>query len=80
MMGSSQAETEIPLDLSEQVLQAPDSLEVLACPRPLLNAHFVCIIENMPYPENPAVIDDNKVDDVLIKCQVDNQEGSKAPD
>jgi hypothetical protein len=34
----------------------------------------------MPYPENPVVIDDNKVDGVLIKYQVDNQEGIKAPD
>jgi choline dehydrogenase-like flavoprotein len=31
---------------------------------------FVCIIEDMPYPENRVVIDDNEVDGVLIKYTV----------
>jgi choline dehydrogenase-like flavoprotein len=31
---------------------------------------FVCIIEDMPYPENRVVIDDNEVDGVLIKYTI----------
>jgi choline dehydrogenase-like flavoprotein len=31
---------------------------------------FVCIIEDMPYPENRVVIDDNEADGVLIKYTI----------
>jgi choline dehydrogenase-like flavoprotein len=31
---------------------------------------FVCIIEDMPYPENRVVIDDHEVDGVLIKYTI----------
>ncbi len=31
---------------------------------------FVCIIEDMPYPENRVVLDDNEVDGVLIKYSI----------
>jgi choline dehydrogenase-like flavoprotein len=32
--------------------------------------NFVCIIEDMPYPENRVVIDDNEADGVLIKYSI----------
>ena len=31
---------------------------------------FVCIIEDMPYPENRVVIDDNEADGVIIKYTI----------
>jgi hypothetical protein len=73
VIGSCQVETRIPLDPWQQVLQAPECLKDWTA-LDLFGKRALCASwRTRPPPENRAVVDDNKVDGVLIKQTIQKE-------